>query len=157
MLHGSRGRLCFYSILVRLKAPGLSTSRAQIIKFLFHTGSIKSLILDSTTSQSIVHCFYSILVRLKVQSILSNAKTTNTFLFHTGSIKSIAGNAARLTRQTVFLFHTGSIKRAIDALSAAPDELGFYSILVRLKVVVAVHNTSGQRLFLFHTGSIKSR
>ena len=54
-----------------------------------------------------------------------------------------------------FLFHTGSIKRFDPKSDLVEQERRFYSILVRLKVVLDCVPITLKSRFLFHTGSIK--
>ena len=76
--------------------------------------------------------FYSILVRLKGEFI-RNEIEPQMFLFHTGSIKS---QLFIPTHECIrlFLFHTGSIKSLEKPFRVGIQVIGFYSILVRLKV-----------------------
>ena len=100
-------RVCFNSILVRLKGTSLKRINAIKGQFQFHTGSIKSLsFADAKASTS--SGFNSILVRLKVHHI------TSTHF------------------EKEFQFHTGSIKSPTDTIYLAPV-CRFNSILVRLK------------------------
>ena len=55
----------------------------------------------------------------------------------------------------MFLFHTGSIKRKVNISLKKSELTCFYSILVRLKVIILAINVFLSVLFLFHTGSIK--
>ena len=61
---------CFYSILVRLKGIQYWDRRIPRRKFLFHTGSIKSLTARIPLVRLQIR-FYSILVRLKGNRILT--------------------------------------------------------------------------------------
>ena len=56
---------------------------------------------------------------------------------------------------SAFQFHTGSIKRKIIVASGL-DEIGFNSILVRLKANNQHRTAFVIDVFQFHTGSIKS-
>ena len=76
--------------------------------FRFHTGSIRSAILDSVYGESETS-FDSILVRLE-------AKAVSFFMW-----------------LETFRFHTGSIRRNRDDWIIRPMDTGFDSILVRLE------------------------
>ena len=99
--------------------------------FLFHTGSIK---------------------RISIESLKGNSSV---FLFHTGSIKRPYRIYMQYLQAT-FLFHTGSIKRTQTSFTHSPFPHCFYSILVRLKVYLPGQPRLIDEQFLFHTGSIKS-
>ena len=165
----------FYSILVRLKAKTWNAIEIVNIKFLFHTGSIKSkeayLILHGENPS-----FYSILVRLKVYRRVSWNVNSVVFLFHTGSIKRKYSRVGDGLHWACFYSILVRLKDR-EGESGASLRAGFYSILVRLKVAVAsslfhLHTgfysilvrlkgtwhdltTTLSREFLFHTGSIK--
>ena len=88
-----------------------------------------------------------------IKSDSSNQSTpANRFRFHTGSIKR-----ADATLRSIFVSTTGSIKRIIAPLDRV--ELGFDSILVRLKAWLNTASVPNDRarMFRFHTGSIKSQ
>ena len=127
----------------------------NLLKFLFHTGSIKrlywSFVLIVTPQVSIpywvrlkvckfflhektCYSFYSILVRLKVnlgkELALQHAESFYSILVRLKG-QAIAHHA---DRDDAFLFHTGSIKSGQALLPVQFHPHGFYSILVRLKV-----------------------
>ena len=64
----------------------VNASILRFLRFLFHIGSIKRLLLSR--NRLAVLCFYSILVRLKVMFAGAYAVKVRKFLFHIGSIKS---------------------------------------------------------------------
>ena len=103
------------------------------IKFLFHTGSIKRKRRLSRKKRLKKFLFHTGSIK-SVYSII--ASPHNKFLFHTGSIKS----STLIYSDSVpyeFLFHTGSIKSLRVPTPSRAVKKGFYSILVRLKVVTA--------------------
>ena len=124
-----------------------------MIKFQFHTGSIKSQYQHSDQSDSrqsfnsilvrlkahnaYAYVFYggfnSILVRLKVVFVKYSPWIASAFQFHTGSIKSHL-NYSQVSAFSEFQFHTGSIKSHRKHQQHLQQPVGFNSILVRLKV-----------------------
>ena len=146
-------RVCFDSILVRLKVRG-------------HQLEIDNLdaCFDSILVRLKVHLqvqprlswsrFDSILVRLKVlqQSLLKLSKLRFDSILVRLKVRRRSADHWHRDR---FRFHTGSIKRGCLKLLLAPLK-SFDSILVRLKVANVAHGATGFNPFRFHTGSIKS-
>ena len=100
--------------------------------FLFHIGSIKSMVL--TTIGHDYDCFYSILVRLKVISGVIPSERVIRFLFHIGSIKRERPDDPCEFRRCFYSILV-RLKVNISQTSELSVLSSFYSILVRLKAL----------------------
>ena len=98
----------FNSIVVRLKESDPDTIECRIIKFQFHSGSIKST--GWCSSNPALPRFNSIVVRLKGQKAGSAENLSRRFNSIVVRLKG-EENWWRLSRTTKFQFHSGSIKR----------------------------------------------
>ena len=116
----------------------LQTSRCAkktFPSFLFHTGSIKSLSMNSTSRRC--SCFYSILVRLKVHTRTRQGRGDYQG-FYSILVRLKAYSLGDMNIAGLFLFHTGSIKRSVERQEIGGFRESFYSILVRLKVQMTI-------------------
>ena len=130
----SQKESCFNSILVRLKESSPRCAVQRPYRFQFHTGSIKRLY--QFTVPSFVTSFNSILVRLKGVAPATSNRYLLRFQFHTGSIKSQRWWKITSLSNMGFNSILVRLKASLNAKTPQPF-ISFNSILVRLKVRMA--------------------